>query len=265
MTAPPPERTQTLLGYQLRLPTYEGPLDVLLRLIERSQLAIEDVSLVAVTGQFLAFIDDMIDAPPDIVADFTAVGARLTVLKSRSLLPRPAVIEEDLEQSDLTVQLRAYKRIKDVARHLGDVHAAGLHAYTSVNRGAIVSPSSTRIARLALHEPELLMRALRRRLGAVPKAAQFIRQRPTISLRQVVIRISALVEHARVVRFSSVVGDYRTRTEVATAFLAVLILIRRQTVDASQAGLFGDISLESSLQAEASDHADGAYNDEFVG
>ena len=46
----------TLSNYQLRLPTYEGPLDVLLRLIERSQLAIEDVSLVTVTDQFLAFV-----------------------------------------------------------------------------------------------------------------------------------------------------------------------------------------------------------------
>lgn len=265
MTESHPERTPILSGYQLRLPSYEGPLDVLLRLIERSQLAIEDVSLVAVTDQFLAFIDDLVDAPPEIVADFTAVGARLTVLKSRSLLPRPAAVEEELEPSDLTVQLREYKRIKDVARQLGDVHAAGRHAYTSVSRGAIVSPPSIQAARLALHEPELLARALRRRLGVVPKAAQFIRQRRTISLRQVVVRISDLVERARIVRFSSVVSDYRSRTDVATAFLAVLILIRRQSVDASQAGLFGDISLKSTPQPETPARSNGASNDEFVG
>lgn len=258
------ERT-LLSGYQLHLPAFEGPLDVLLRLIERSELAIEDVSLVAVTGQFLTLIDDMADAPPGIVADFTAVGARLTVLKSRSLLPKPAVVEEEHEQSDLTHQLRAYKRIKDIARHLGDVHAAGLHAYTAVSHGAVVSPVSAQAIRLAHHEPELLMRSLRRRLGVAPKPAQFIKQRRVISLRQVVSLISDLVGRARIVRFSTVVSDYRTRTEVATAFLAVLILVRRQSVDASQARLFGDISLESSPRSQARQQLNGAYDDHFVG
>src|SRR5690349_9456548 len=95
----------TLANYQLRLPAFEGPLDVLLRLIERSQLAIEDVSLVAVTTQFLDHVASLASAPSHIVADFAAVGARLTVLKSRSLLPRPPLDTEEPEQSDLTHQL----------------------------------------------------------------------------------------------------------------------------------------------------------------
>src|SRR5829696_2958195 len=98
-----------LPGYQLRLPTFEGPLDVLLRLIERSQLAIADVSLVAVTDQFLAYLDQVGDAPPETIAEFAAVGARLVLLKSRSLLPRPPALEDDADPGDLVRQLVAYR------------------------------------------------------------------------------------------------------------------------------------------------------------
>lgn len=238
------ERTNLLAGYQLRLPTYEGPLDVLLRLIERSQLAIEDLSLLRVTDQFLAFITGMRYAPPDIVADFAAVGARLALLKSRSLLPRPLADEEEDQQSDITVQLREYKQIKDAARKLGDVHAAGRHAYTSSNRGAILSPVSVQEPRLAPHEPELLIRSLRRRLSMVAKPSQLIRQRRIVNLRDVVDRISALTRGGSPVRFSTVVSACQARSEVATSFLAVLLLVRRQSLAASQDGLFADISLQ---------------------
>jgi len=258
------ERTPVLSGYQLRLPTYEGPLDVLLRLIERNQLAIGDVSLVKVTDQFIVFIDELIDAPPEIVADFTAVGARLTVLKSRSLLPRPVAAEAEFEPSDLTVQLKEYKRIKDLARQLGEVHAAGLHVYTSASRGAIVPPGAGQPTILARHEPEQLMQILRRRLRMAPKAAQLIKQRRIISLRDVVGRVSELVNRTREVRFSTVVKGYQTRTEVSTAFLAVLILVRRQSIDASQSSLFGDISLEPSSQSGTRDHQNGKLDEDFA-
>lgn len=246
------DRAVSFAGYQLRLPTYEGPLDVLLRLIERSQLAIEDVSLVKVTDQFLSFIATMRNAPPEIVADFTAVGARLALLKSRSLLPRPVTSDEDGDESDITGQLREYKRIKEAASHLGHVHAAGMHTYTAGNRGAIVATVASRVATLARNEPEQLLRSLRRRLGTLPKPARFIRQRRIVNLRDVVERIANLVMRDRAVRFSDVIDGYETRTDVATAFLAVLVLIRRQSLHASQDGLFADISLATAHRLHAS-------------
>lgn len=233
----------TLANYQLRLPAYEGPLDVLLRLIERSQLAIEDVSLVAVTGQFLDFVAGMDDAPPTVIANFAAVGARLTVLKSRSLLPRPTPDPEEPEQSDLTHQLREYKRIKDLALHLGHIHAEGHPAHGAALNGAITRPGPGRVSRLVQHDARQLVRALRRRLTVIPRPAELIRQRRVVSLREVVDRVAHMVQSMRSVRFSQVVETYRTRTEVATAFLAILVLVRRGEVDAAQGDLFADIAL----------------------
>ena len=233
----------TLSTYQLRLPTYEGPLDVLLRLIEKSQLAIEDVSLVAVTDQFVAFVAEMEEAPPAVIADFAAVGARLTVLKSRSLLPRPVVDTEEPEQSDLTHQLREYKRIKDLAKYLGELHGQGRHAIGATH-GAVARPNQVRHLRLLPHEPPALVRALRRRISTLTKPSQVIVQRRAISLRDLVGRLAGMVSPHRWVSFGEYTRDLRTRTEVATAFLAVLVLVRRGEVNAAQEGLFAEIALQ---------------------
>jgi segregation and condensation protein A len=225
--------TPTLSNYQLRLPAYEGPLDVLLRLIERSQLAIEDVSLV----------ETLAEAPSSVIAEFATVGARLTVLKSRSLLPRPPVEDDEPEQSDLTYQLRAYKRVKELASHLGTLHAAGQVAHGPAMEGAIAKPAPGKPTRLAPHDPSSLVRSIRRRLTIIPRAPQVVRQRYVVSLKDLVGKIGEMLSTAASTRFSHVVSEYRSRTEVATAFLAVLVLVRRQAIDVSQGDLFSDITL----------------------
>jgi segregation and condensation protein A len=249
----------SLANYQLRLPAYEGPLDVLLRLIERSRLAIEDVSLVAVTDQFLDFVSSLNQAEPSVIADFVAVGARLTVLKSRSLLPRPATDDEEPEQSDLTYQLREYKRIKELASHLGQIHATGLVAHGPA--AAIAPARDGQLAPLRSYDVTILVRTLRRRLTAVPRKPTLIQHRRAVSLRDVVDHVTFLVRRASPVRFSQVISAYTTRTEVATAFLAVLLLVRREAVDARQDDLFTDFQLTPGAANGASmDHA----VDEFV-
>lgn len=250
-----------LSNYQLRLPAYEGPLDVLLRLIERSQLDIEDVSLVAVTNQFLHFVASLESAPPHVIAEFAAVGARLTVLKSRSLLPKPVVETEEPEQSDLTHQLREYQRVKDLAKHLGILHGRKTNAFGPGNSGSIIRPTPGRPARLARHDASSLVKSLRRRLTVIPRQPEFIKQRRVINLRDLVSRVADLVIQATDVRFSQVVSGYRTRTEVATAFLAVLVLIRRQSIEVAQGDLFGDIVLRPGAGDEAASAPtdDGAF------
>lgn len=253
MTSDPSEGPLTLSEYQLHLPTYEGPLDVLLRLIERSQLAIEDVSLVAVTHQFLSFAEGLVEASSDVVAEFTAVGARLTVLKSRSLLPRPPAPDDEFAESDLTQQLREYKRIRQLAAHLNDVHAGGNASYSAPLRGAVKMPAAPATITLGHHNASSLLTSLRRRLTMVPHPATILRQRPLVSLSELVAHVSDCVGRRSRVRFSTVVKDYQNRTDVATAFLAVLVLVRRESISASQGDAFSDIRLSQHLKAVGSD------------
>ncbi|MDQ3654352.1 MAG: hypothetical protein M3457_04640, partial [Chloroflexota bacterium] len=98
-----------------------------------------------------------------------------------------------------------------------------------------------------------LVKSLRRRLTIIPRQPEFIRQRRVISLRDLVTRVAEIVSRSTEVRFSQIASGYRTRTEVATAFLAVLVLVRRQSVDAAQGDLFGDIALRPGAGGEATD------------
>src|SRR5215213_8009483 len=117
--------TPLLHEYQLRLPSYEGPLDVLLRLIESQQLPISNVSLMAVLDQFLQYIDTRLAPEPIEIADFAAIAGRLTVLKSRELLPRPAPVTEEDEPCDLVQLLGEYRAIKLAAVSLSATHGLG--------------------------------------------------------------------------------------------------------------------------------------------
>lgn len=256
----------TLVNYQTRLPSFEGPLDLLLRLIERQKLDITEVSLVAVTGQFLAFIGEMDNASAEVIAEFTAVGTRLTVLKSRSILPRPPVQDEETEPDpdDLVQQLRAYKRLKTIAAQLGKRRDDGYVSFGHRGTGPVARRTEVSPSRLASYEPHVLVRAIRRRLSTIPVAIQTIRQRRIVSIREMTDRVLSLLNTLPVVRFGQVVEGYSTRSETATAFLATLILIRRRTVDAVQDGLFDEIQL-STARDNGSGADDGVdIEDEFL-
>src|SRR5919109_5153241 len=79
------------LDYTVRLPVFEGPLDLLLRLIEREELDITAISLAQVADQYLAHVRAMETSDPAALSAFLVIAAKLLLIKSRALLPRPAV------------------------------------------------------------------------------------------------------------------------------------------------------------------------------
>jgi segregation and condensation protein A len=231
-----------LLGYQLRLPSFEGPFDVLLRLVERNQLPITDISLVAVTGQFLAHLEDLGGAAPEAIAEFASVGARLVLLKSRSLLPRPPAADDEPASSELARQLIEYQAMKRAADELADRDRRGEGAFARAT-GAISVPADSAPPKLAAHEPSSLVRALRRRLAAIPSPSAVVNARPLISLAAMIERVLGLFTGSGETRFSRLAGDCRDGHELRTAFFAVLVLIRRRVIDAEQTDPFGEITL----------------------
>src|SRR5512136_1680131 len=105
--------------YHVNLPIVEGPLDLLLYLIEREELDITAVSLAAVTEQYLAYMKLLESLIVDQLADFLVIAAKLILIKSQALLPRPPAIEQEEDVGDdLVQQLIAYKQFKEVAKGL---------------------------------------------------------------------------------------------------------------------------------------------------
>jgi segregation and condensation protein A len=230
--------TPTLDAYQLRLPIFEGPLDVLLRLIERDQLAVSEVSLLAVLDQFLAFVHCLDSPSPDVIAEFAAVAGRLSALKSRALLPRPAKSVEEPFEVDLVRQLEEYRALKMAAGLLAERQRDGAGAF---GRGEGIALPEAAPQRLHVQPPWTLTKAVSRWLIRLPQRPVPILPIRVVTLREMTTRIFLALEGDRQVVFESIRKGCQTRQDIAVAFLAVLTLLRRQTVVATQDDLFGAI------------------------
>jgi len=240
--ATPPTSVSTLDRYQLRLPVFEGPLDVLLRLIEREQLEISEVSLISVFDQFVTFLQTL-DSPPVVVAEFLAVAGRLSLLKSRALLPKPQMLVEEPDEFDLVQQLEEYRVVKAAADVLAGRQRDGSGIF---GRGDGIASPNPAPSQFAPQSPTSLANAVGRWLTRFPVQPTVMASRSTVSLRVMIGRISAAFDERRRVSFEEIVGSCSCRQEVGVAFLAVLILLRRQAVRASQAEIFGAILLQRS-------------------
>ena len=153
--------------YTVTLQVFTGPLDLLLRLIEREELDITAVALAQVTGQFLDYLRALQPDDMQAVADFLSIAARLILIKSEALLPRPPEREPDEEDpgEELARQLRIYKRFQQAARTLSQ--RDGLRTYLRLSVPKVVAP------RFDLSDVTVdhLRRAMMQLLSSLPAAA----------------------------------------------------------------------------------------------
>lgn len=239
-------------GYQLRLSSFEGPLDVLLRLIEREQLPIDAISLVAVLDQFMAYMDALGDVPPEVIAEFAAVACRLSVLKSRALLPRPPLAIDEPDGADLVHQLEEYRAIKMAAEHLAGRQREGAGAF-GPGVGIIVPLPEP--PRLVPQPPSALTGAVGRWMSRLPRQPAPLRPRRMVTLREMISRVFQALAGGRPLAFDRLRAECQSKHEIAVAFLALLTLMRRRMVEARQDALFGPITVNRLSQEQPAPHA----------
>ncbi len=231
--------------YQFRLPEFEGPLDLLLQLIEQRKLDITRVSLVAVTDQFL----DIISRPGNIalsqLADYLIIAAKLILIKSRLLLPqpeKPPTPEEEEVGDDLVRQLREYKLFKQAAVFLREREQRGWRAYTRRAPPPRPQPATGRLEGVSLDDlANALMRALRLR-PTLPQGTLTVPL--SVSIDQAIERILDWTTRYTSVTFTQLLEQAQTRVEIIVTFLAILELIKQRKIRARQQDLFGEIVVE---------------------
>lgn len=237
--------------YTVRLPLFEGPLDLLLHLIQKNELDITAISLALVADQFIAHLQTIGQVQADIIADFLVVAAKLLLIKSRLLLPKPPAMEDEDEEDpaeQLAQRLRAYKKFKQAAGYLQDLEAAGRHCYVRV---APPPPMELRIDWESLSLDELiaaLQRVLEKEEDLQP-AGSVVPLRK-ITVREKIAWIEQLISEGRPVPFQRVVGKAGGRIEIVVSLWAVLEMIKRGQLRAHQSQLFGEILLEAATSAD---------------
>jgi segregation and condensation protein A len=232
-----------MTGYEVHLPVFQGPLDLLLHLIEQQQLDITAVSLAQVTDQYLRYLTALESVDPDTLTDFLVVAAKLLLIKSQALLPRPPVnaqaddAEEDVGDQ-LARQLQVYRQFKQVAQFLSQREAEHLRSYVRVSAAPNIEP------RLAAGQVTLLelLTAARAALAIRPPdpPVDDVVSPMVVTIGQRMAHIRAVLTRLPRVLFSRLIADCASRTEVIVTFMAVLELIKQNRVDVQQDVPFGD-------------------------
>ena len=237
-------------GYTVNTPVYEGPLDLLLQLIERAELDITSIALATVTDQYLAYTRALQEnARADEISAFLVIAAKLIQIKSEALLPRPPVREPDDEEDPgeaLARQLRIYKRFKEIANLLEEHESRGLHTYLRLApppkvEGRLDLSDITLADLLDAAENIFAGNKEKQALGSVISA-------PKVTIREKIAYIAERLGRDKNSNFKAMLGPATSRLEIVVTFLALLELVKRYRVSARQDNLFGSIEIERSDQ-----------------
>lgn len=226
--------------FTLHLEGFDGPLDLLLQLIERRELDITTVSLAQVADHYLAHLRGMQSVDPYVLAEFIAIAAKLLLIKSSALLPRPGQVapEDDFEDpTDLTERLRAYQTFRQAAASLKEREEQGLRSYTRLV--PLEPPRPTLKPRGG--SPNDLLKALRRLADEIARrpVEDTVEREPFTIGEKIDLLRARCAAGLPVSLLELLVG--RGRAEAVATFLALLELLRLGEIDATQSERYGDV------------------------
>ena len=243
--------------YVVRLPIFEGPLDLLLHLIEKRQMEITTISLVAVTDQYLAYLQqwEAEELPVANMAAFVSIAARLLFIKSQSLLPRTSRDEptEEAESAaemaeELQRHLVEYKLTKEIATHLRQREASGLqtHGRSGLLAGIEAQLAWTPPTLVGLEVQSLttaFQRLLELRAKEAANGADFLPV-ARVTVKDRISEIANLLKAKPSILLIEVVENESSRFVIIVTFLAVLEMWKHERIAVKQESLLGPILLE---------------------
>ena len=219
---------------------YEGPLEVLLELIEKRKLLINDISLASVTDEYIARVNTMPHLPVGETAEFISLAATLLLIKSRSLLPNLQLSEEESRDiKELEYRLALYQLIKEASLGLGRSDLPMLYEGTprELEPLYIPDPSAT---------PASLRSAAQTLIDGFPSTLVLpkVEVKKIISLEDMIDKLAVRIQSAFKMSFKEFAGK-KERGEIIVGFLALLELVKQGIIKAEQDANHGDITLES--------------------
>jgi len=242
--------------YTITTPVYQGPLDLLLQLIERAELDITRLALAQVTDQFLAHIRKMPELSADEVSAFLVIAAKLIQIKSEALLPRPpqrAPDEEDPGEA-LARQLVEYRRYKKIADFLSYRQEHNVQTYLRL----APIPKMEGVVDLSDVSLEDLLQAARAVLQPFDHRSSLssVVAPPPVTIREKIGLIAAFLRQRGRSSFRAFLSGARSRLEIVVTFLAMLELIKLHFVQVHQESTFGDIQVETIVDLEDDEDID---------
>ena len=229
-------------GYSVKTEVFTGPLDLLLDLIEKRKLFVNDVSLSQVTDDFVKYIEMHEEFPINESAEFILVASTLMLIKSRSLLPSlPLTEEETASIEDLEDRLKLYQKVKELSLELKKLYGQKIIFEKEPKRSEVIvfSPDSKT-------DVENLSNVLMHLLNTLPKKESLPKTtvRKIITLEQMIEKLSERIAKGMRMKFSEVYSK-EEKVNTIVGFLAVLELVKRGVLRVNQEVKHGEIEMET--------------------
>jgi segregation and condensation protein A len=231
-------------SYKIKLPEFEGPMDLLLHLIRENKVDIYDIPISLITGQYLEFIEIMKELDLEIAGEFLVMAATLIQIKSRMLLPP----DEDVQQEEtedprfeLVQRLLEYQAFKDAASILKEHEEEAMKVFGR-KPGELMEEEQTPEPELLLFDVNLfdLLAAFKKLLENAPAEMRTI-SRETLTVKDKMMHIADIIENLDSIRFEELFRDTFTRVQLIVTFLALLELLRLGLARVYQEQQFGSI------------------------
>jgi len=230
------------LKFAVKTEVFEGPLDLLLQVIEKRQLFINDITLAKVTDDFISYIEGKGDFPVGEIAEFIVIASTLLLIKSKSLLPTLELTEEEqINIEDLENRLREYKTFKDLSSHVQERFGKKIIYFRTERFTPPIFTPSKEIT------PQSIYEGVRSVIAAfpIPEKLPTKTVRKVMSLEETIEKLLKRIGQSFKTNFREFSGKNSGKENIIVSFLAVLELIKRGTVQVNQENHFGEIDIES--------------------
>jgi len=227
--------------YNIKIPVFEGPFDLLLHLIRENKIDIYDIPIALITSQYLEYLEMMKELNLEIAGDFLVMAATLIHIKSRLLLPpdeETPVEEQEDPRAELVQRLLEYQRYKEAAVELKSKEDVWIRIF----HREPPSDSAEDEKELYLFDVNLfdLLDAFKKLLDKAPPEVISI-TKETLTVKDRMSMIMEMIEGQETVRFEDLFKDGITRIQLIVTFVALLELIRLGLIRAYQERQFGNI------------------------
>ena len=225
------------------LEAFEGPLDLLLYLIRRQNINILDIPIAEVTKQYVSYIDLMTDMQLELAGEYLVMAAMLAEIKSRMLLPRAEVEEDDEDdpRAELVRRLQEYERFKKAAQDISDL--------PRLERDVFVATVDAPERKVITKMPDVTMKELLLAFHDVLKRAEMFSnlhlQREPLSVRQRMSEILSRIKTGQFSGFADLFDPEEGRMGVAVTFIAILELLKESIIEVVQAEAFAPLHIRA--------------------
>jgi len=228
--------------YNVKTEKFEGPMDLLLELIQKEKLEITQLSLSRVASEYLDYIKDNQSINLEHLADFLSVASRLILIKSRALLLMLKFSEEEEEEiQDLTHQLEEYKKFKEASIKLGKIAQSGKICYSREGftdvKAVFYPPEDFNIYDFKKHFLAILSE-----IPILEKLSNEIVSE-VVTLEEKINDLEIFLREKIQSSFADLVEKSTDKVEVIVSFLAMLEMIKQRLIEVEQTNLFEDIKL----------------------